>query len=87
MKRKEFNDLRAKTVQDLKKIAIEKKSEAEKARMKIVGGKEKNLKTHKNLAREVAKILSLIREKEIIESLNKEKQKIKEVKEKKEEAK
>lgn len=69
MKRKELNDLRGKTAQELEKIVLGKKLEIEKARMKIIGGKEKNLKVRKNLAREIAKILTLIREKEIIESL------------------
>lgn len=69
MKRKELNDLRGKTAQELEKIVLGKKLEIEKARMKIIGGKEKNLKVRKNLAREIAKILTLVREKEIIESL------------------
>lgn len=69
MKRKEFNDLREKNIQELEKIALEKKLEAEKAKMKMLGGKEKNLKVRKNLAKEIAKILTLVREKEIIESL------------------
>ena len=38
-------------------------------KMKILGGKEKNLKVHKNLMTEIAKILTLVREKEIIASL------------------
>ena len=69
MKRKEFNDLRGKNIQELGKIALEKKLEAEKAKMKMLGGKEKNFKVRKNLAKEIAKILTLVREKEIIESL------------------
>ncbi len=69
MKRKEFNDLREKNAQELEKIVLGKKLEIEKAKMKIIGGKEKNLKVRKNLAQEIAKILTLIREKEIIEGL------------------
>ena len=69
MKRKEFNDLRGKNIQELGKIALEKKLEAEKAKMKRFGGKEKNLKVGRNLSSEIAKILTLVREKEIIESL------------------
>jgi len=38
--------------------------------MKIMGGKEKNLKVRRNLTREIAKILTLVREKEIIEALS-----------------
>lgn len=69
MKRKEFNDLRSKTTKELNKIVAEKKLEKEKTKMKAVAGKEKNLKLAKNLSKEIAKILTLIREKEIIESL------------------
>ncbi|KKR44957.1 MAG: hypothetical protein UU51_C0001G0038 [Microgenomates group bacterium GW2011_GWC1_41_20] len=70
MKRKEINELRGKTIQELAKIAEAKKIEAEKAKMKIMGGKEKNLKVRRNLTREIAKILTLVREKEIIEALS-----------------
>lgn len=69
MKRKEFLSLREKSISELKKMVLAKKDDAEKAKMKILAGKEKNLKVRKNFAREIAKILTLIREKEIIESL------------------
>ena len=69
MKKKEFNQLREKDVKELAKMVLAKKSELEKARMKMFGGKEKNLKVVKILRSEIAKILTLIREKEIIESL------------------
>lgn len=69
MKKKEFNELRGKSIKDLKKIVLDKKSEAEKAKMKHLGGKDKNNKVKRNLMREIAKILTLIREKEIIEAL------------------
>lgn len=78
MKRKELNELRAKTTKELMKIVVEKKAEAEKAKMKILGGKEKNLKLAKNLSHEIAKILTLVREKEIIKSLENEEKKGKE---------
>lgn len=80
MKRKEFNELRSKSIKDLMKIVLDKKNEAEKAKMKHLGGKEKNNKVKKNLGREVAKILTLIREKEIIESLQPKVEEKKEVK-------
>ena len=69
MKRKEFIELRGKSIKDLRKIVEGKKLEAEKAKMKRFGGKEKNLKVGRNLSSEIAKILTLVREKEIIESL------------------
>jgi ribosomal protein L29 len=69
MKRKEFNDLRTKDIKTLKKLAREKKFEAEKKKMEILGGKEKNLKATNNLRHDLAQILTLVREKEIIEKL------------------
>lgn len=88
MKRKEFNELRNKKIEDLTKLAATKKLEAEKVAMKIMSGKEKNLKLERNLRTEIAKILTLVREKEIIESLEVKAEKKEEVKEeKKEEAK
>jgi ribosomal protein L29 len=83
MKKKELNELRGKSVKELRKLASDKRGEAEKVKMKIFAGKEKNLKLKRNLTREVAKILTLIREKEIIESLEVKKPEVKE--EKKEE--
>lgn len=83
MKRKEFNELRNKKTEDLKNLVVAKKVEAEKVAMKIMAGKEKNLKLERNLRTEIAKILTLVREKEIIESLEEktgEKEEIKEVK-------
>jgi ribosomal protein L29 len=77
MKRKEFKELRTKTVVELRKLVLAKKLEAEKAKMKNLSGKEKNLKVHKNLSGEIAKILTLIREKEIIESLEPKKEETK----------
>lgn len=69
MKRKDFTDLKAKEIKELKKLISEKKLIADKTKAAISGGKEKNLKAFKNLRREIAKILTLIREKEILESL------------------
>jgi ribosomal protein L29 len=69
MKRKDYNELKGKTVKELIKLAGDKKNESIKEKMKILGGKEKNLKVHRNLRAEVAKILTLAREKEILEKL------------------
>jgi len=56
MKRKEFTDLKGKDIANLKKMVTTKKVEMAKAQ---VGDR--------NLRREIAKILTLIREKEILE--------------------
>jgi ribosomal protein L29 len=71
MKKKDFNDLRTKEMSTLKKLAMEKKLEAAKKRMEIVGGKDKNLKATGSLRHDLAQILTVIREKEIIEKLKK----------------
>ena len=69
MKIKELTGLRGKSIKELTKLAYEKRTEATKKKMEIMSGKEKNLKVYRNLMTEVAKILTLVREKEIIESL------------------
>ena len=79
MKKKEFNDLRAKDLKTLQKMAREKRFESAKKRMEIVGGKEKNLKATNNMRHDLAQILTLIREKEIIEKLQPKVEEAKEV--------
>jgi ribosomal protein L29 len=69
MKRKDYIDLKGKTVAELIKMASAKKMESVKKKMQILAGKEKNLKMHRNLRAEVAKILTLVREKEILEKM------------------
>lgn len=71
MKRKEFNELRTKDMLTLKKLAMEKRLEAAKKKMEVLGSKEKNLKSTNNLRHDLAQILTLIREKEIMEKLQK----------------
>jgi hypothetical protein len=53
-------------------MASVKRAEATKKKMQILGGKEKNLKAHRNLRADVAKILTLVREKEILEKVQPE---------------
>lgn len=69
MKRKDFSELKEKSRQDLSKAVSKKRSDAAKAKIEIVSGREKNLRSLKNIRLEIAKILTLIREKEIIEKL------------------
>jgi ribosomal protein L29 len=78
MKKKEFNDLRMKDIKTLRKLATEKKIEAAKKKMEIIGSKEKNLKSTNNLRHDLAQILTLVREKEIMEKLQPKEEKIKE---------
>ncbi len=71
MKTKDFKDLRAKDIKSLTKLVAEKRVAMAKKIVEVRSGKEKNLKSVGNLRREIAKILTLVREKEIIEKLNK----------------
>ena len=80
MKRKDYTDLKTKTVKELIKMASDKKIEAIKKKMDILGGKEKNLKLHRNFRAEVAKILTLAKEKEILEKLQPKIEEVKETK-------
>ena len=77
MKRKDYTDLKGKTIKELLKMASDKKTEAVKSKMKILGGKEKNLKLYRQIRAEIAKILTLIREKEIVDQLKVENEKLK----------
>jgi ribosomal protein L29 len=69
MKKRDYTDLKGKTVKELIKLASSKRSEAVKKKMQVLGGKEKNIKTYRNLRADIAKILTLIREKEILEKV------------------
>ncbi len=66
MKKKDLASLREKKIEDLKKLVKEKKDELKKAQIKLVSGKEKNLKKVKNLKTEIAQMLTLIRESQLI---------------------
>lgn len=67
MKRKEITETRNKDVKSLKKMAYDLRSSADKVHMDIRAGKTKNLKSLKNLRRDLAQTLTIIREKEILE--------------------
>ena len=67
MKKKDFQDLRNKKVVELEKIVTEKKQESVLADEKMKTGQEKKIKKVKNLRREIAQILTIIREKQILE--------------------
>jgi ribosomal protein L29 len=67
MKKKEKEALKSKEASEAKKLLSERKLELEKAVAEMYGGKEKNLKKARNLRREIAQILTIIREKEILE--------------------
>ena len=67
MKKKDFVNIKAKEITVLEKEVFEKKKEIDLLFAKIKSGQEKNTSKMRNLKRDVARILSLIREKEIID--------------------
>ncbi len=71
MKRKEFTDLKTKTVKELTKMVMDKKTEMGKKKVEMFSGREKNLRFFNNLRREVAQIMTIVKEKEIVEKLTK----------------
>jgi len=80
MKKKDLQSVRIKKIETLKKLAGEKKMELVKIKLAMKVGKEKNFKKAKNLRREIAQILTIIREKELTEKAN---EKVEEQKEEK----
>lgn len=64
MRKKSLEDLKSKDLTELVKEAQAKKLEIAKADVEMRAGKEKNLKKVKNLRRDLAQILTFIREKE-----------------------
>ncbi len=67
MKRKSLQKLREKGIEELKKKVLAMKKEQVELVAKIAVGREKNLKSTKNLRRDIAQLLTLIREKELLE--------------------
>ncbi len=67
MKKKELNELRGKTLDEIKSKIEEKKLEILKVATEEKASKEKNLKKKKSLRRNLSQTLTILREKEIIE--------------------
>ena len=62
MKKKDKEVIRTKDIGEVKKTLAERKAELKKVIAEVYGGKEKNLKKAKNLRREIAQILTILRE-------------------------
>lgn len=67
MKKKDLTDLRNKEINELEKLLSKKRNELINTYAKIKAGQEKNLKKAKNIKRDIAQILTIIREKELLE--------------------
>jgi ribosomal protein L29 len=59
MKTKELKDLRTKDAKELASLVAKKKTELLKLEVKILGGREKNVKLIKNLKKDIVQILTL----------------------------
>ena len=68
MKKKDLDSIRGKTVEELNKMANEKRNEITLTYAKIKAGQEKNTSKAKTLKQDLAQIMTIARENEIIEA-------------------
>ena len=73
MKTKDFKNMRSKTIKELLTLAAQKKLENQTKKAEVATGREKNLKQARNIRVEIAKILTLVREKQIVERIDSQK--------------
>lgn len=64
MKKKDLQDLRTKTVQELTAMLSQKKTEIGNLSLELTTGKHKNLRVVKNTRRAAAQIATVLKEKE-----------------------
>ncbi|HCR35434.1 hypothetical protein A2130_01635 [Candidatus Woesebacteria bacterium GWC2_33_12] len=62
MKIKDLKELRNKDIKNLLSLTAQKKLEVIKNAVKISGAKEKNIKVQKTLKKEIAQILTIVKE-------------------------
>ena len=67
MKKNELQKTRIKKTEELKKLLDKKKVELTTVIVETGAGREKNPKKRKNLRRDIAQILTVLREKELLE--------------------
>ncbi|MEK7521256.1 MAG: 50S ribosomal protein L29 [Patescibacteria group bacterium] len=67
MKTKDKKALKEKNIAELEKLLIDKEQEVIKTRADMFRGKIKNIRSVKNLKNEIARIKTLIREKQLLE--------------------
>lgn len=65
MKKRDFKDLKVKKIAELTKLVLEKKAELAKIAIGVKTQSEKNVKKGRFLRLEIARLLTLIREKEL----------------------
>ncbi len=69
MKKKDLIELKTKEIKGIREILSKKRLELDALMVKFTTGGEKNLKKGKNLRKEIAQIMTIIKEKELIESM------------------
>jgi large subunit ribosomal protein L29 len=67
MKKRDLKELRVKKAEEIEKMVSDRKGELIKLAIKVKSGEEKNLKKMKNIREEVARLLTIRKEKELIE--------------------
>ena len=67
MKKKDLSEARAKDTKEIAKLIEDKKLKLDKVRVEISAGEEKNVKAVANLKREIAQLMTVLKEKEIME--------------------
>lgn len=67
MKKKDLIELRGKKIEEVKGLVAKKRLEQSYTQVKIASRSEKNVKKVKNLRKDLAQILTILKEKEIIE--------------------
>lgn len=71
MKTKDLQKTRSLKLADITRSVVKKRKEIDVVSAKIGAGKEKNLKKSKNLKRDLAQMLTIIKEKEIAGKIEK----------------
>lgn len=77
MKKKDLKKTRESSIKDLKKKVLELKKDVAVSYANRYAGKSKSVMEVKNLRKDIAQIMTIIREKEIIEEIRSEKKGVK----------
>jgi ribosomal protein L29 len=67
MRKNELKNLKTKQKKELRKMIDEKKRDLTKSLSELKAGREKNFKKPKSIRRDIAQILTVVREKELME--------------------
>jgi len=65
--KKKFNEMRQKNISELKTLLIQKRKEWVKTRLDLKLKKVKNVHKSKSVRKEIARILTIMKEKELVE--------------------